>query len=716
MAQIREWTVDYGDGRRPVSVPHAWRQDVPVAWEGPAAYETSLVASGKWLRFRGVSYEARVFVEGTLATEHRGIWDAFQVDLGPWLGRTVAVRVEVVKNGGGKFPVRKVLSGFLPYVYHTFGGIFGEVLATDEPMELGLPPRPALEVRGPQLFRDGKHLTIRGLLHWGWYPDLGHTNPPEELVRQEVREAKRLGFNLVKFCLWVPPHRYLEILEEEGMLGWLELPIWDPDPVALPEIEAEVERIVLQYRHHRSIAIWTVGCELSQGTPPEFRQRLVEMVRRHTGCPLVKDNSGGSEMYGGSLQEFGDFHDYHPYCDTPFYGPVLEGLLNGPRSPKPILLGEFNDIDVHRDLPRLADASPYWASADPALNAQGVRWQQDLPNFIRRTPFALDNDRSDALAASSRDKALFIRKHVHELVRQQRDIAGYVVTGWRDTPISTAGFFDDFGVAHFTPEECAPWNTEASLFRIPMRRPPWVDGGNRPGWRSLSCFFEDEGLFLKLGGSGVVGPTAWRVLDARAGVVVAEGEFEPTSSAAPTELGEIALDLSPGQYVVRAVAQNAWNQWDVLVGRRPDAGEWNRVTECPTTPRDRVVFLEQAGTVRRPFWREAAYEFAGDPMPWHALLDVSPDRAIDRGWINETYPDAGINVLLNRIDTRTYEELPVLLELSEGGAVQYVTTLRPWGGLGAQPQTVRWNPAGAWLLESLLCGGPDPLGFAGRIG
>src|SRR3712207_8007061 len=47
----------------------------------------------------------------------------------------------------------------------------------------------------------------------------------------------------------------------------------------------------------------------------------------------------------------------------------------GARKSMPILLGEFNDIDVHRDLPRLQSESPYWVSADPALNDQGVRWQ-----------------------------------------------------------------------------------------------------------------------------------------------------------------------------------------------------------------------------------------------------------------------------------------------------------------------------------------------------
>jgi hypothetical protein len=199
-----------------------------------------------------------------------------------------------------------------------------------------------------------------------------------------------MGFNTIKFCLWVPRHRFFEILEEEGMFAWLELPLWDPtgDEEKLEAMAQEIERIVLQYRHHRSIIAWTVGCELGASTPHEFRRRMVEMVQRETGCPLVKDNSGGAEMYGGDLREYGTFEDFHPYCDTHWYPVVLESLEPGPRAIAPILLGEFNDFDVHRDLRRLKEKAPFWASEDPALNDKGVRWQHDLPTVLKESRWA----------------------------------------------------------------------------------------------------------------------------------------------------------------------------------------------------------------------------------------------------------------------------------------------------------------------------------------
>jgi beta-galactosidase/beta-glucuronidase len=78
------WTVDYGQGPRPVSLPHAWHRDVPVTWEGPATYRTEITVTqpDTWLVFGAVSYEAVVRVNGEIRTTHRGMWDAFAV----WLG------------------------------------------------------------------------------------------------------------------------------------------------------------------------------------------------------------------------------------------------------------------------------------------------------------------------------------------------------------------------------------------------------------------------------------------------------------------------------------------------------------------------------------------------------------------------------------------------------------------------------------------------------
>lgn len=747
--QIVDWTIDYGDGNgeHPVRVPHAWRQEADVRWEGPALYRTQLkVDEPGWLLFHGVSYRAVVRVNGETKADHSGIWDAFSVRVPEG---DLDIEVEVIKNGGAKFPVRDVASGFLPFVYQTFGGLYGEVdfvPGAGDPAEPGLPARQRISVKGSKIYADGQPFYVRGVLHWGWYPELGHPNAPEATVREESRLAKRLGFNLVKFCLWIPPHRYLEALRDEGMLAWIELPLWDPspEPGKQAQMAAELKRIVLQYRHHDNILCWTAGCELGRNAPPVFREGLYQMVRELTGCPLVKDNSGGSEMYSADPREFGDFYDFHPYCDTPFFPPVLDSLAPGARRIQPVLLGEFNDADVHRDLSRLKEETPYWASAYARLNAQGVRWQFDLPRILADSRLA-DPNASPSLRASSETQTRFMRKFVQEAVRARDFISGYVITGWRDTPVSSSGLLDDYGKPRVRAEDTKPWNGDACLFLIPQRRPPWVAGGNRPGWRSPFSFFCGEG-FWRVGAhsiSSASGRLNWEVLqtdergcDARV-CASGSGEMVDIPALEAREVCQISFDARlPGGYLLRAEFNGARNEWPVGIFERPDFRKFEswgkydplglfedielskgRRTLCSDVPQaadpaDGVWILQGQGTSPSPFWREAAYEFIDDEFwreirplrKWEHLLSISSDRVLDSDFVKHLGDLGQVEVLLNRVDVRTYRENAVLLRLRRNAAVIFVTTLRPYGGLGIMPYGVTSNPAGAYFLAALMSG------------
>ena len=737
--KIVHWTVDYLDDRMPrdITVPHAWKQDLSVTEEGPVIYRTEILVPKQpsSLRFEGVSYRAEVTVAGQHVLTHDGIWDAFEVPLTQFRGDKVLVEVKVTKNGGPTFPVRSVASGFLPYVYHTFGGIYRDVWLT-EPEETPHAPRPRVRVTGKNIFVDDQPFYMRGLLHWGWYPEIGHTNPSDEIIRKEVVAARGLGFNTVKFCLWVPSHRYLEILAEEEMLAWIELPLWNPDSTRLDAISDEIETIVRQYRRHSNVICWTLGCELGAATSFEFRAQMTGLIRNLTWGQLVKDDSGGAEMYGGDLREAGTFNDFHPYCDTEFYPSVLDSLENGPRTVKPILLGEFNDVDVHRDLGRTEDRLPFWASALSELNAPGVRWQMDLPRILRICRFALEprGNRHAALMESSRKKALFMRKYVVEAVRA-RDIQGYVITGWRDTPISSSGFFDDWGAARFKWDEVRTWNAPNVIFLIPHRKPRWTNGGNRPGFVDPLNHLEGD-ILIKVGAAvdrKIESSLVWTIVDSN-GKRVRRGhgnmlECDPHDSR---EVGEVFWpDAKPGEYrllVEFGDGQNEWPLWVVpkfpLIGwtLNDPFGDFQPVqVDASDNPSPYVlssdlsqynsefrglICLCHQATKPAPFWRESAYEFRDDSFwkavpfaeQWSRLLPISGDRTIDLGAIGQLVPkDTEIEVVMNRIDVRTYDEAPVLVRAGEA----YFTTLRPFGGLGTQPACFADNPAGQLFVAAI---------------
>ena len=725
--QIRDWTVDYGQSPKPIQVPHVWHLDVPLTWEGPAIYRTEVAIPSEdaWLVFHGVSYEAVVRINGVEVERHRGIWDAFSIPLADFAGESVAVEVEVTKNGGDKFPVPQVASGFIPYVYGTFGGIFREVeivVSQDDP----LTPRPVppcrVSVEGSRMFVDGRFFYAKGVLTWGWYGDLASPHLPLDRIRREISQIKRLGFNLIKFCLWLPGHAYLEEMRKEDMMAWIELPIWLPsgNEEALNGYRHEVKRIVDQYAHHDNVLAWTVGCELSESTPAEFREELVDFIKQRTASPLVKDNSGGAEMYGGDPREFGDFDDFHPYCDTHFYPQVLDSLLPGPRPHRPILLGEFNDYDMIKDLERMDREDVYWASDKPELNAQGVRWMHDFPQIMSsHRAGSLSEHSIREMIQASRRQGLFMRKFVQENVRARNEISGYVVTGWADTPISTAAFLDDWGDEKYSPEEIADWNGDLCAFIIPRRQPPWINGGNRPSWQDPFNHWTED-VYIQIGVHNS------KAEDAEVSLVfeLADQSFDlgvhVLKGGESKQVGAVHVpEVQSGGFEARVLNKGtALNSWPMNFVEKPKqpwscrlddprqvfhgfavAGEGPLVSTDPRA--EGIVFLLDEGTVALPFWREACYVQNGELNLEEArLLSLASDRAIDPDWLSQNLESP--DVLMTRIDTRTFKEHPVAVVGKRGERRTLVTTLRPFGGLGCQPIGVVNSPSGTALMDFLL--------------
>jgi hypothetical protein len=718
---VEGWTVDFGAGPVPCEMPHLWG-GVDVRWEGPAIYRTSLSVpeGGAWLTFERTAYAAELFLNGDLVATHHGLWDAWSV---PVPVGEHQVELRVTKNGGPSYPVKQVASGFYPYVFHTWGGVPGRVWLSAEEPDLEPPAAaPRVKVEATHLWVDGKPFFMQGVLTWGWDPTVPHLYPSEERARAQLRRFREAGFNTVKFCLWVPPHEVFEWLAEEGLWAWLELPLWMPsaDPEHQAAMADEVKRIVRQYRRHDRIIAWTVGCELSHETPASFRADLTEYVKATTGCPLEKDNSGGAEMYGGDPREYGTFADFHPYCDGPFFASVLRSLQHGPRPAVPILLGETNDFDHYRALGPLQANPPFWASADPALNDQGVRWQFDLPEVLAGPVPSADEEAR--LRAESILKGQYLRTRVAREMIATPDIAGYVITGERDTGISTAGIVDDHDQLVGGAEAWQELNAPVVLFPIPYRLPPWVNGGNRPGFRDPFWHFAGQ-VSLQIGARALKGEQEgqleWQV-----------GEFSGTCAPVRLEalqpglIGELVIDhLSPGCYP-------AWFRWG--------GGEWRteiHVEAPPETlkgvtvhdPLGRWPGLEGDGgeillsssfdaiTVmaigegrpvlacdlgepanRMPFWRECiqtgAWLYETLECPWSWLWGVGGDATLDPMWAS-----AGKS-LITRIDTRTYRRAPYLV--LHGNAL--ITTLRPEGGLGDQPPGLKHNPAGWHLLRRMI--------------
>jgi hypothetical protein len=432
-----------------------------------------------------------------------------------------------------------------------------------------------LSVAGSTLILNGQPIYPRMALSWGWCPEALHSNPGPARVRDDMLKLRALGYNGVKLCLWFPPQYYFDLADELGMLLWVELPMWLPEPTPFfrQQTPHEYERLVRLARTHPAVILYTLGCELNRQVGADLLGPLFALVKSLAGDALVRDNSGSGEAYGGLLREFAEFYDYHFYSELPFFQPLLDTFSPRWRTEQPWVFGEFCDYDTFRDLrklqiggevnakpqsrkgvegeinakaqsresaerevyngnpvaddqhvapthqggataeadhakpqsresaerevyngnpvaddqhvaPALAEQSVraldwWWLSADERINPQGARWQFDLPYQEQRLRANGFWERGDALERLTEAHGLLHRKWTLETVRLYREIGGYVITGEADTPISTAGMWDDLGRLKFDPAAFRSFNADTVVLVGWDRHRAWIAGGDR---------------------------------------------------------------------------------------------------------------------------------------------------------------------------------------------------------------------------------------------
>ncbi len=445
---------------------------------------------------------------------------------------------------------------------------------------------------GEQVLLNGTPVCLRGALNWGWYPDLICPTPDEATIRDEFRRIRALGFNMMKLCLYVPWPRYFEIADEEGMLLWLELPLWlhEITPHLLAQAPRQYAEILAAVHHHPSIVIYSVGCELERHVPPEWVAQLDGIVRAGTSGVLVCDNSGSGEAYG-CLSDLTDFDDYHFYCDPHFLQALADHFHRDWRPVRPLIFGEFCAADDYRPLGELLRAHggelPWWLQEQNPIHplAKIAHTQQ------RERMAALGLNRSeDELATIARRQAFAVRKVVLERVRSWARLGGYNVTGLRDTPLATSALFDDFGRSKFDAEAFRQFNDETVLLLGRRHARRWSIDGDRPAPADPFCFVADSPLALEIvlahSGRALPGGTlTWQLSD-EAGRLLARGESwvsGPLVAGRPVPVGQVscrapalteprALRLTVSLQAGERTVRNSWPVWVFPAVREWPAG------------------------------------------------------------------------------------------------------------------------------------------------
>jgi len=525
--------------------------------------------------------------------------------------------------------------------------------------------------RGNQLLLNGHPFMVRGILSWGWEPDRIAPFYTREQAQEEISRIQQMGFNLIKLCLFVPNQAYFEVADEMGMLLWEEWPMW------LPEVTPELRRLAPdEYaqltdltRHHPSVVLYSLGCELNRSVDSDLLKNLDKTVRELVSDVLVCDNSGSGESYGGLDFDYSDFTDYHPYYDLHYFEPLLDNWRRDWQKPRPWIFGEFCDSDTFRDQEQIIQANngirPWWLTKENPVTT----WRPESKAMLEaqerlakvQLPFT-----PQEITRVSYAQSQVIRKYTLETLRRRVGMGGYIITGLRDTPISTSGIWDDFNRPKWTRDEFIQVNDEAVICLDVGRRRQWRFGGDRPDRLDLYNFRSEErpNWHVIFHTTGFVFPIgshlSWSLSDIR-GNTLSSGRWNTTHRirpGIPGEVGVISCQLpkvdQPIELLLKITLEwgkksvtNQWPVWTFPALHSPpaglgildptyildDCGEWLQSVprlgsgeEAPDYPTllttvwndaikrnlmsgGRVLLLQQSGLPlpahRCPFWREA---------------------------------------------------------------------------------------------------------------
>jgi len=435
-----------------------------------------------------------------------------------------------------------------------------------------------LSSEGERLLFNGESVFLRGILNWGWYPEILCPAPDEATIRDEFRRVRSLGYNFIKLCLYVPSPRYFEIADEEGMLLWLELPMWLPQVTERLSQQAPIEYsdILAQVHTHPSVVIYSLGCELDAAVNAELLSRLNGLLRSRTSGVLACDNSGSGEAYGGLAFDYADFNDYHFYCDLHYFEPLVDHFWRDWRPARPWIFGEFCDADDYRDLEEIAAAYggvlPWWLTEQNPVHAlTAIAFSKQTERMAQLSDLGFSGQDIQRI---SRQQSFIVRKTILEKVRARASMSGYVVTGIRDTPLATSSMFDDQGRSKYDSDAFRAFNADTVLILEQGRKRVWKRGGDRPSpvdpFNLTANSLVDYRIVIAHAGQPLRGgKLRWQVLDAN-GIVLKEGTATvegPLLGGAPREIaaiGFVAPETS-GAYTLSVDFGTVHNQWALWV-------------------------------------------------------------------------------------------------------------------------------------------------------
>lgn len=188
----------------------------------------------------------------------------------------------------------------------------------------------------PRMYLNGKEHFQKGVLDQGYWPDGLYTGPSDEALIFDIREMKRMGFNMVRKHIKIEPERWYYHCDRLGMIVWQDMVnggeryhhwfvTYLANVMSLPgltmkdnhsrllsrqnqdgrnEFVREVKETIKLLKNHPSICTWVI---FNEGWGQFETKKITDMVRNLDPGSMIDSASGWFD------QGTGDFQSVHNY-------------------------------------------------------------------------------------------------------------------------------------------------------------------------------------------------------------------------------------------------------------------------------------------------------------------------------------------------------------------------------------------------------------------
>ncbi|WP_221401476.1 glycoside hydrolase family 2 protein [Paenibacillus phyllosphaerae] len=153
-----------------------------------------------------------------------------------------------------------------------------------------------VETRNKKILLNGKELYLQGVNRHEEHPEWGFAFP-NKLMTKDLDIILQMGCNTVRGSHYPQSEYWLDLLDEQGVIFWGEIPIWGAafpaehtdDPLFVQRALTMMDEMIKRDLHHPSILFWSVHNEIDTRSKQAYdlSVQLTELVRSKDQSRLV---------------------------------------------------------------------------------------------------------------------------------------------------------------------------------------------------------------------------------------------------------------------------------------------------------------------------------------------------------------------------------------------------------------------------------------------